>query len=116
MLLAISLIWPLSCLAQTLPSDAPAVWTTRTLSPDDHRELGRAVQIALEKTVSQFVTRWRNAQSGVGGTVVPRRTFKTTAGFYCREFRLTIERGGGEESDDLAACRRSSGIWLPGAP
>ncbi len=116
MLLAISLIWPLSSLAQTPASDTTALWTTRALSPDDHRELGQAVQIALEKTVSQFVTRWRNLRSGVGGTVVPKRTFKTTTGFYCREFRLTIERGGGEEIDDLAACRRPGGIWLPGAP
>lgn len=92
------------------------LWTSKALSPLDHRELGRAVQIALEKTVSQFVTRWRNVQTGMGGTVVPRRTFKTTTGFYCREFRLTIERDGEEESDDLAACRRPNGLWLPGAP
>jgi len=92
------------------------VWSSAQLSAEDHRALADAVQTSLEKTVSQFVTHWRGARSTVGGTVMPVRTFKTSGGFFCREFRVTVEGAGASREENLAACRRPNGQWLPGAP
>jgi len=72
------------------------------------------IATALEKHLSGVPVAWQNPNSGSSGQVKPIRTFRTTAGQWCREYILeTALRNGGEQSESrrAIACRDAVGRW-----
>jgi anti-sigma factor RsiW len=68
--------------------------------------LEAALQQALEGTVSGESLPWLTADDGVGqGSVQPVRTYKSTAGQWCREYRIEVTIEGEARSERGIACR-----------
>jgi surface antigen len=68
--------------------------------------LEAALQQALESTVSGESLPWLTADDGVGeGSVQPVRTYKSTAGQWCREYRIEVTVDGAARSERGIACR-----------
>ena len=77
----------------------------------DRRESERAAQRAFETAPAGQSTSWINPDSGNRGTITPERTFQTSTGQYCREFRQTVTIGGEEQNAHGTACRQPDGSW-----
>lgn len=72
------------------------------------------VQEALETAHSKTSLSWSYAEEGSSGKITPLRSYRTTAGFYCREYVEVIESGAdGRSSRQRTACRDSDGLWKP---
>jgi surface antigen len=69
------------------------------------------LEASLELSVSGVSTAWRNPDSGASGEVTPVRTFKTSDGRYCREYREVQRWAGGREETGGIACRQGDGMW-----
>ncbi len=80
-------------------------------STDDRQHMARNLQLALELDPSGSERRWFNAASGNGGSARPLRTFRTTGGIHCREFRQTVQFGDRRGEAFGTACRRPDGHW-----
>jgi surface antigen len=72
-----------------------------------------AIQNALERTPSRQTGHWQSELTGLRGSVTPLRTFRTTEGLFCREFRETISASALERSAVRLACRTTDGLWRP---
>lgn len=83
------------------------------MSEDDIALADKTVQQALEGEPSGAVLEWYNRGSGNSGSVTPVRTYKTTDGTYCREYREIMRVGHESETYDIIACRHASGQWQP---
>ena len=66
--------------------------------------LEAALQQALESTVSGESLPWLVADQGEG-SVQPIRTYKSTAGQWCREYRIEVTVDGEARSERGIACR-----------
>jgi surface antigen len=72
------------------------------------------VQEALETARSTTSLSWSYVEGGSSGEITPLRTYRTTAGFYCREYVEVIESSAdGRRSRQRTACRDSDGRWKP---
>lgn len=71
------------------------------------------VQHALERIPSQRTGHWQSETVDLRGSVTPLRTFRTTDGLFCREFRETISASALERSAVRLACRTTDGLWRP---
>lgn len=65
---------------------------------------------ALESVRTGVPSRWVNPDSGNQYTVVPTRTYETTAG-PCREYTIDAVVGGQTEQVYGTACRQPDGSW-----
>lgn len=65
---------------------------------------------ALETVRTGVPSTWRNPDSGNEYTVVPTRTYETTAG-PCREFSIDATIGSRVEEVVGTACRENDGSW-----
>jgi surface antigen len=70
-----------------------------------------AVQAALENRVRGQAQHWR--VPGVArGSVVPRRTWRSRSGHWCREFEEIVQLVNGRRSVAIdVRCRASDGRW-----
>lgn len=64
----------------------------------------------LETVRTGVPTRWRNPDTGNAYTVVPTRTYETSAG-PCREYTIDASIGGRAETVYGTACRQADGSW-----
>ncbi len=64
----------------------------------------------LESVRTGVPSQWVNPDSGHQYTVVPTRTYETTAG-PCREYTIDAVIGGQKEQVYGAACRQPDGSW-----
>ncbi|WP_018175741.1 RT0821/Lpp0805 family surface protein [Thioalkalivibrio sp. AKL8] len=64
----------------------------------------------LESVRTGVPSRWVNPDSGNQYTVVPTRTYETTAG-PCREYTIDAVIGGQTEQVYGTACRQPDGSW-----
>ncbi|WP_018882645.1 MULTISPECIES: RT0821/Lpp0805 family surface protein [unclassified Thioalkalivibrio] len=64
----------------------------------------------LESVRTGVPSRWVNPDSGNQYTVVPTRTYETTAG-PCREYTIDAVIGGQTEQVYGTACRQADGSW-----
>ena len=73
---------------------------------------GRAVQTALETLPSDQAQAWSVANVA-SGTVVPRRTWRSVTGHWCRSYDFSIRTAGGasERRQGIVRCRSDSGRW-----
>ena len=83
----------------------------KSLDIADRLPIERSTQNALENNKTNQVSEWRNPDSGNVGTVVPVRTYQTTAGQYCREYQQSVTVGGETQSGYGRACRQPDGSW-----
>lgn len=64
----------------------------------------------LETVRTGVPAQWRNPDTGNYYTVVPTRTYETTAG-PCREYTVDAVIGGRKEKVYGTACRQPDGSW-----
>jgi surface antigen len=83
----------------------------RALDARDRAEMERSTQYALENGRIDEPTPWKNPDSGHYGSTVPKRTYRTAEGRYCREYQQTVVIGGREEDAYGTACRQPDGSW-----
>jgi surface antigen len=72
----------------------------------------RAVQIALETKPSGSAYTWQSVDGLVAGKVTLRRTFRTTEGYYCREYGERVTDGADTMAAIHIACREPDGTWV----
>jgi surface antigen len=77
----------------------------------DKRQAQAATSKALETAPSGTSTQWKNPDSGHDGSVTPVRTYQTSSGEYCREYRQTVMIGGEQNEAYGKACRQPDGSW-----
>lgn len=99
-----------ACAQAPAPGDA----AYSSLAPRAEVLARNTVQTALETATSQSSLEWSFAEDGSKGTVKPLRTYKSTTGFYCREYVEVVETTtDGRNSRQRTACRDLDGIWKP---
>ncbi|MDX6749186.1 RT0821/Lpp0805 family surface protein [Geminicoccaceae bacterium 1502E] len=83
------------------------------LGPDEAQRADGVLQRALENYPSGRELAWRDPTTGVAGSVVPLRSFRTRSGRICREFVETVALGSVADRYRLTGCRDEAGIWRP---
>lgn len=78
---------------------------------DDRHIAELAVQIAMERRGDNEASTWTNGLSGNHGAVVPRRSYRTRAGAYCRQYDEILTVAGVAVSNERTACRDDTGRW-----
>lgn len=73
--------------------------------------LTSAMQEVLETRESGVKVSFRNTATGLSVTMIPRRTWKSASGHWCREFVESIGNAPIEKSAVTTACRSSNGLW-----
>ena len=72
------------------------------------------VQEALETARSRTSLFWVHAEDGSKGEITPLRTYRSTTGYYCREYMEIVETStDGRASRQRTACRDDDGLWKP---
>ncbi len=74
-----------------------------------------AVQTALETHASGEPLYW-NVRDIAQGVVIPRRTWRSETGHWCREFEENVQESSGRSQSTVTIrCRADDGRWkLPG--
>src|SRR5437764_13227341 len=83
--------------------DAPRLY--RGLEDGDLARMTPVLQRTLETAPSGETGRWRNDATNRSGSVRPLRTFRTTSGYFCRDFQESIAANGADEPQIRTACR-----------
>ena len=72
------------------------------------------VQEALETARSRTSLSWIYVEDGSKGEITPLRTYRTTTGYYCREYLEVVEASTEEATRrQRTACRDNDGLWKP---
>jgi surface antigen len=72
------------------------------------------VQEALETAHSKTSLTWTYVEDGSQGQITPLRTYRTTTGYYCREYVEVVETSTeGQTRRQRTACRDDDGLWKP---
>jgi surface antigen len=66
---------------------------------------------ALERAPTGEDVMWRNLDRGGQFRLTPTNTFQTSAGQYCRDYRMTVSIAGRPQDANGTACRRVDGSW-----
>ena len=112
LVLALVLILPAAC-GTTAPKQAgDASVRYRGLDDGDLAIMAASLQQTLESKLSGDATTWRNDATGRSGRVRPIRTFRNTAGYYCRNFEESIAAADASVSRVQTACRAPDGVWV----
>jgi surface antigen len=83
----------------------------RGLDQADQQAAWRTEQTALERNPDGASSRWDNPNNGTYGYTVPRSTYQTASGQYCREYQTTVVVNGRAETGVGTACRQPDGTW-----
>jgi surface antigen len=94
-----------------LQGPAAARSAAAALVREDRQMMRQALHTALESKVSGTSLSWRNPDSGSAGTVTPVRTFKSTKGQWCREYKAAARYAGWREDFSGIACRGADARW-----
>lgn len=90
----------------------PEIGPNDLLTAQDQKMARGAFQNALETSVSGKGVTWRNTATGASGSVTPVKTWKTSAGVYCRAYRENIRLASGQsQALSGTACRSKAGTW-----
>jgi len=79
------------------------------------QDLARStMQEALETARSRTSLLWNYAEDGSSGEITPLRSYRSTNGYYCREYLEVVETAAdGRRSRQRIACRDDGGLWKP---
>ncbi|MEH6823711.1 MAG: RT0821/Lpp0805 family surface protein [Motiliproteus sp.] len=83
------------------------------LTDEDTQKADQALQQALETLPSAQKQHWENSNSGNSGTLIPLRSYKSVAGYYCREYRELVRIRQRQAVYFDTACRSKNGNWYP---
>ncbi len=83
------------------------------LTDEDIEKADQALQDTLETLPSERNRLWENNKSGNSGIIMPLRTYKSKAGYYCREYRELINVRQEQAVYYDTACRNKDGKWYP---
>jgi len=83
----------------------------QSLDEYDREMMTRSSHQALEFSPTGRSVEWNNPDSGNSGMITPTRTYKSTAGLYCREYSQEVFIGGQRELAYGEACRQPDGNW-----
>jgi surface antigen len=90
----------------------PASKPTRADLTDSDVTLAVATMEAALEHAGQGESRtWRNPETGHTGAVMPRRTYVSGAGSYCRDYQETLNANGRSATYQNTACRDADGMW-----
>ncbi len=78
----------------------------------DRQLMSAAFNTALDTQISGGSVTWQNPASGSRGTITPLRTFRTTDGRWCREYRQQVDSAAQSEQRIGIACREADGWQL----
>ena len=78
---------------------------------EDQRALENAISTALEKRLSGDTVHWHSPDGGSRASITPVRTFKTSAGRWCREYIHDSEIDERSVERRAIACRVDDGVW-----
>ncbi len=81
------------------------------LTHADADSLSGGFQYALAKSPNHRAVDWVNPASGLSGSTVPLRTYRTSYGQICREYLSTVQLGGATQQAFGTACQQSAGNW-----
>ena len=83
----------------------------QNMTNDDRRIAALAMQIAMERRQDHEASTWTNGLSGNHGAVVPRRSYRSQSGDFCRRFDETMTVSGVTATFERTACRGGDGSW-----
>ena len=83
----------------------------KTMDTVDRQEAAKTQQQALEYNRVGQASTWSNPDRGSTGTVTPTRTYQTSSGQNCREYRHDVRIGDKSEQVIGQACRQPDGTW-----
>ncbi len=83
----------------------------QNMTNDDRHIASVTLQIAMERRDDNEASTWTNGLSGNHGAVVPRRTYRSRAGEFCRRFDETVTVSGVTATFERTACRGGDGRW-----
>lgn len=105
----------LALTACTVGSNAPPSVSEsdirQQMTHDDRHIAAMAVQIAMERRDDNESSTWTNGMSGNHGAVVPRRSYRSRGGAYCRRYDEMVTVAGVTATYSRTACRDGSGRW-----
>ncbi len=82
------------------------------MTEDDVALAVAAMRMALETKNAEEGVEWANSTTGNQGTIVPRRTFVTDLGAFCRDYDEHLRVGGRDGVVRNTACRSDDGDWI----
>jgi surface antigen len=101
-----------ACAQAPAPEGGDPVYNT--LAPRAEVLARNTVQEALETARSSTTLSWSYVEDGSRGEITPLRTYRTSAGFYCREYVEVVDAGDeGQSRRQRTACRDEDGLWKP---
>ena len=90
---------------------AQAMDIRENMTLDDRHIAAVALQIAMERRDDNEAGTWTNGLSGNHGAVVPRSTYRSESGAFCRQYDEMVTVAGVAASYRHTACRDGSGRW-----
>ncbi len=104
----------LGACAQTSDSRDAGDPAYNALTPRAEVLARNTVQEALETAHSKTSLTWSYVEDGSRGEITPLRTYRSSAGFYCRVYIEVIDAGAEDRtSRERTACRDDDGLWKP---
>ncbi|GAB4362062.1 MAG: hypothetical protein Kow00114_17040 [Kiloniellaceae bacterium] len=101
-----------ACAQAPAPQGGDPVYNT--LAPRAEVLARNTVQEALETARSRTSLSWTYAEDGSRGEITPLRTYRSSGGFYCREYlEVVVLPAEQETSRQRTACRTEDGLWKP---
>lgn len=82
-----------------------------SMNDSDVALAAEAMQVALETRSRDEAVDWRNEKTGNQGSIIPRQTFITDRGVFCRAYDETLSIGDREGTIRNTACRSDDGRW-----
>ena len=83
----------------------------QNMTSDDRHIAAVTMQIAMERREDNEASTWTNGLSGNHGAVVPRRSYRSQTGDFCRRFEETVTVSGVTATFERTACRGGDGHW-----
>ena len=112
-LAAVSIALLTSCAGGSIDVGArqQAMDIRQQMTTDDRHIASVALQIAMERRDDNVASTWTNGMSGNHGAVVPRHTYRSGAGAFCRRYDEVVTVAGVSATFAHTACRDGAGRW-----
>ena len=79
------------------------------LTRADLQTMAKGFSFALNKSPDRHAVEWINPTSGLQGTTVPLKSYRTSYGQICREYLATVQYPGAFQQEFGTACRQADG-------
>jgi len=103
-----------SCAQPAVPPSETGDPAYRALTPRAEVLARNTVQEALETAQSRTSLSWTYVEDGSRGRITPLRTYRSSTGYYCREYlEIVMVSAQDQTSRQRTACRDNDGLWKP---